>query len=146
MLKFSKKQSLTRDIMPMLDMSHLMRPIYSFPLSILLTLDGKPILANYKGTMPNTDPTATLLILPKLQKLQTMKLRRSYSRIIKPLQVHGRKPRNSNHMPPLTPSQTPNYQRISTGEISKESTSLTHIEIKAIVDLAILCLLLRSLR
>lgn len=140
---FSKKQSLTKDIMPMLDMFHLMRLIYSYHLSILLTLDGKPILANYKSIMLNTDLTATLLILLKLPKVQTMRPKRSYSRLIKLLLVHGRKPRNSNHMPPPTPSLTPNYQRTLTGETSRESTSLTHIEIKVIVDLAILCLLLR---
>lgn len=143
MLRFSKKQSLTKDIMPMLDMFHLMRPIYSYPQSILLTLDGKPILANYKSTMQNMDPTATLLILLKHQLTQTMRLKRSFSRLIRLLPLHGRKPRNSNHMLPLTLSLILNYQRILTGEISKESTLLTHIEIKVIADLATLCPLLR---
>jgi hypothetical protein len=39
-----------------------------------------------------------------------------------------------------------NFQIAMTGETLKELILLTHIEIKDIVDLAILCLLLRSLR
>ena len=74
------------------------------------------------------------------------KSKRKYLRPIKLSLELGKKLRNTNHMQLPMPSLIQNYQRTLIGETLKELISPTHIEIKDIVDLAILCLLLRSLR
>jgi hypothetical protein len=77
---------------------------------------------------------------------QITKLTRNFSKPTTPSLLLGKKARSTNLTLPLMRSQIQNYQRTTTGEISKEWTSLTHIETKDTVDLATLCLLLRSLR
>jgi hypothetical protein len=78
--------------------------------------------------------------------IQITKVKRNFLRPIKHSLELGKKLRNSNHMQLPMPSQILSCLRTLTGEILKELISQTHIEIKDIVDLAILCLLLRSLR
>jgi hypothetical protein len=142
MLRFSRRPSPIRDLTPMLSTFHLIRPIYSSHPSTPLTLDGKPILASYKSTMLNMELTATPLTLLK----HPLILRRNF---LKPITLSlqlGKRLRNINHMLPPMPSLIVNYQKTLTGDKFTELISQTHIEIKDIVDLAILCLLLRSLR
>lgn len=146
--KFSKRLNHIRDTTLMLDMFHQMRQIYLFQPLTLSISDGKPILANSKRTMLITETTATQLTLlrPPLTQMLITKLKKSFSRLTMPSLVLGKKPKSTNHMPLLMRSLTQNYQRTLTGETLREQISQTLIETKDTVDLATLCLLLRSLR
>ena len=146
MPKFSRREHLTRDLMLMLNMFHRTRQICLFLQSTPLISDGKLMFVSSKNTMQNTEIIVTQSILLKHQLIQITNPKRQLSRQIKLLLELGKKQRNTNHMLQLMLSQILNYRRTLTGETSKELISLTHIEIKDIVDLAILCLLLRSLR
>jgi hypothetical protein len=75
-----------------------------------------------------------------------MMLRKKFLKPITLLLQLGKRLRNINHMLLPMKSLIVNFQIAMTGETLKELILLTHIEIKDIVDLAILCLLLRSLR
>ena len=144
--KFSKRPNHIRDTTLTPDTFHQMRQICSFQPLTLSISDGKPILANFKRTMLITETTATQLTLLRPPLTLITKLKKSFSRLTMPSLVLGKKPKSTNHMPPLTRSLTQNYQRTLTGETLREQISQTLIETKDTVDLAILCLLLKSLR
>ena len=145
----SSVELLTRDLTHIMLTLHLMRTIYSFRLSTTWISDGKLILASFKSIIQVMDLTVSnkplIWLKPKLKWTLIVKL--SSSRNIQTSKKLGQRLRNtkrSTQMP--IPFQIVSFQLTSTGEISRESTSLVNTETKVTVDPAILFLSLKLLK